>query len=72
MPICACWLGERFGVPTGEVTPARLSYQLTKRRSKGVLCKVADHNRYTMRDHSYRTTLALTRLHQRLLTPTLE
>jgi hypothetical protein len=33
---------------------------------------VADHNRYTMRDHSYRTTLALTRLHQRLLTPTLE
>jgi hypothetical protein len=37
MPICACWLVERFGVPTGEVTPARLSYHLTKRRSKGVL-----------------------------------
>jgi hypothetical protein len=65
-------LVERFGVPAGEVTPARLSYQLTKLRGKGVLCKVAGHNRYTLTDHSYRTTLALTKLHQRLLTPTLD
>jgi hypothetical protein len=65
-------LVDGFGAEAPEVTPARLSYQVTKLRGKGLLRKVAGHNRYTLTNQGYRTALYLTNLHQRLLTPTLD
>jgi hypothetical protein len=62
----------RFGAVAPEVTPARLSYQLTKLRGKGLLRKVVGRNRYTLTDQGYRAALYLTKLHQRLLSPTLD
>jgi hypothetical protein len=54
------------------VTSARLSYQLTKLRAKGLLRKVAGRNRYTLTDRGYRAVLYCTKLHERLLSPTLD
>jgi DNA-binding transcriptional ArsR family regulator len=65
-------LVERLGAEATEVTPARLSYQLTKLRAKGLVRKVQGRNRYTLTDLGYRVTLYTTKLHQRLLTPTLD
>jgi DNA-binding transcriptional ArsR family regulator len=65
-------LVDRFGAEPTEVTPARLSYQLTKLRGKGLVRKVPRRNRYTLTDRGYRVTLYLTKLHQRLLSPTLD
>jgi hypothetical protein len=65
-------LVERFGVDPAEVTPARLGYQLAKLRAKGLLRKVAHRNRYTLTDLGYRVALYWTKLHQRLLSPTLD
>jgi hypothetical protein len=65
-------LVEGFGAEAPEVTPARLSYQLTKLRGKGLLRKAAGRNRYTLTDPGYRAALYLTKLHQRLLSPTLD
>jgi hypothetical protein len=65
-------LAERFGAAPAEVTSARLSYQLAKLRGKGLLRKTVGHNRYTLTDPGYRAALYLTKLHQRLLSPTLD
>jgi hypothetical protein len=54
------------------VTPARLSYQLTKLRGKGLVRKVAGRSCNTLTDPGYRAALYLTKLHQRLLSPTLD
>jgi hypothetical protein len=47
-------------------------YQLTKLRGKGLLRKVAGRNRYTLTDRGYRAALYCTKLHERLLSPTLD
>jgi hypothetical protein len=65
-------LVESFGAAPPEVTPARLSYQLTKLRGKGLLRKAQGRNRYTLTDAGYRAALYFTKLHQRLLSPTLD
>ncbi len=65
-------LVERLGVEAAAVTPARLAYDLRKLRGKGVLRKVPRRNLYTLTDVGYRAILYLTKLHQRLLTPTLD
>jgi len=65
-------LVDRFGAEAPEVTPARLSYQLTKLRGKGLVRKVTARNRYTLTDRGYRAALYFTKLHQRLLSPTLD
>jgi hypothetical protein len=63
---------DRFGAESSHVTPARLSYQLTKLRGKGLLRKVDGRNRYTLTDRGYRAALYFTKLHQRLLSPVLD
>jgi hypothetical protein len=65
-------LVDCFGAAATDVTPARLSYQLTKLRGKGLLRKVEGRNRYTLTDRGYRVTLYCTKLHQRLLSPALD
>jgi hypothetical protein len=65
-------LVERFGAGAVDVTSARLSYQLTKLRGKGLLRKVAGRNRYTLTDRGYRAVLYCTKLHDRLLSPMLD
>ncbi len=47
-------------------------YQLTKLRGKGLVRKVTARNRYTLTDRGYRAALYFTKLHQRLLSPTLD
>jgi hypothetical protein len=63
---------DGFGAEAADVTPARLSYQLTKLRRKGLLRKVVRRNRYTLTDRGYRVVLYCTKLHERVLTPTLD
>jgi DNA-binding PadR family transcriptional regulator len=63
---------DSFGAEAADVTPARLSYPLTKLRGKGLLRKVPHRNLYTLTDRGYRAVLYLTKLHQRLLSPTLD
>ena len=41
-------------------------------RGKDLIRKVAGRNRYTLTDLGYRTALALTKLHRRLLLPTID
>jgi hypothetical protein len=65
-------LVERLGAKPEAVTASRLAYELRKLRGKGLMRKVQGRNRYTLTDPGYRTTLYLTKLHQRLLTPTLD
>lgn len=65
-------LVDSFGAEAADVTSARLSYQLTKLRGKGLLRKVAGRNRYTLTDRGYRVALYCTKLHQRLLSPALD
>lgn len=65
-------LVERFGADAPEVTPARLAYQLTKLRAKGLVRKLDGRNRYTLTDRGYRTALYFTKVHERLLSPTLD
>jgi hypothetical protein len=65
-------LVDRLGAEAADVTPARLSYQLTKLRGKGLLWEVPGHNRYTLTDPAHRAVLFLTKLRQRLLSPTLD
>lgn len=65
-------LAERFGAEAAHVTPARLSYQLTKLRGKGLLRKEDGRTRYTLTDRGYRVALYFTKLYQRLLSPALD
>jgi hypothetical protein len=65
-------LVERFGAEGADVTAARLGYQLTKLRAKGLVRKVAGRNRYTLTDRGYRVVLYCTKLHERLLSLTLD
>lgn len=63
---------ERFGAGAADVTSARLSYQLTKLRGKGLLRKAAGRNRYTLTDRGYRAAVSFTTLPERRLSPTLD
>lgn len=63
---------ERFGAEVADVTAARLGYQLTELRAKGLLRKVAGRNRYTLTDRGYRVTLYCTTVHERLFSPALD
>jgi hypothetical protein len=63
---------EQVGAEPREATPARVGYELRKLRGKGLIRKVGGRNRYTLTDLGYRVALYLTKLHQRLLTPTLD
>ena len=71
-PALRTMLIDGFGAAATDVTPARLSYQLTKLRRKGLLRKVPGRNRYTLTDRGYRVTVYCTKLHERLLAPTLD
>ena len=62
----------QMGAAPQDATPARVGYELRKLRGKGLIRKVAGRNRYALTDLGYRTALALTKLHQRLLVPTLD
>jgi hypothetical protein len=63
---------DRLGVPPAECTPAQLAYDVRKLRAKGVVRKVDGRHRYTLTDLGYRVAGYWTKLHQRLLTPTLD
>jgi hypothetical protein len=65
-------LVDRLGVEPAQCTPARLAYDLRKLRGKGVVRKVDGRHRYTLTDLGYRVVVYCTKLHQRLLTPTLD
>jgi len=65
-------LVERLGADPAEITPRRMGYELAKLQGKGLVRKVQGRNLYTLTDLGYRVTLALTKLHQRLLSPTLD
>ena len=60
------------GADPQEATPARVGYELRKLRGKGLIRKVVRRNRYTVTNLGYRVALYLTKLHQRLLIPTLD
>ena len=49
-----------------------LAYDLRKLRGKGLVRKVDGRHRYTLTDLGYRVAGYWTKLHQRLLTPTLD
>ncbi len=63
---------DGFGADAADVTPARQSYQLAKLRRKGLLRKVPGRNRYALTDRGYRVTVYCTKVHDRLLAPTLD
>jgi hypothetical protein len=63
---------EQVGAEPQEATPTRVGYELRKLRGKGLIRKVGGRNRYTQTDLGYRVALYLTKLHQRLLAPTLD
>jgi DNA-binding transcriptional ArsR family regulator len=65
-------LGDRLGAPAGEVTPSTIGYALRKLRGKGLIRKAQGRNRYTLTDLGYRVAIYFTKLHQRLLSPTLD
>ena len=65
-------LVERLGADPADVTPPRMGYELAKLRGKGLLGKVQGRNFYTLTDLGYRVALYFTKLHQRLLAPTLD
>jgi len=65
-------LVDRLGVDPVEWTPARLAYDLSKLRGKGVVRKVQGRNLYTLTDLGYRVVVYCTKLHQRLLSPALD
>lgn len=65
-------LVDRLGADPAEITPARMRYELTKLRGKGLVRKVHGRNLYTLTDLGYRVALYFTKLHQRLLAPTLD
>lgn len=65
-------LVDRLGVEPVECPPASLAYDLRKLRGKGVVRKVDGRNLYTLTDLGYRVAVYCTKLHQRLLTPTLD
>jgi hypothetical protein len=65
-------LVDRLGVSPAECTPAQLAYDLRKLRGKGLVRKVDGRHRYTLTDLGYRVAGYWTKLHQRLLTPTLD
>jgi hypothetical protein len=63
---------DRLGSDAVTVTAARTAYELAKLRGKGLVRKVHGRNLYTLTDLGYRAALYCTKLHQRLLTPTLD
>jgi hypothetical protein len=63
---------DRLGAAPTDCTPARLGYDLTKLRGKGVVRKVDRRNLYTLTDLGYRVVVYCTKLHQRLLSPLLD
>jgi hypothetical protein len=65
-------LVDRLGANPAECTPARLGYDLTKLRGKGLVRKAPGRNLYTLTDLGYRVALYFTKLHQRLLSPALD
>ena len=65
-------LVEQMGAEPQEATPTHIGYELRKLRGKGLIRKIAGRNRYTVTDLGYRAALYLTKLHQRLLQPTLD
>jgi hypothetical protein len=65
-------LVDRLGAEPADCTPARLAYDLRKLRGKGLVRKAQGRNLYTLTDLGYRVALDCTKLHQRLLAPTLD
>lgn len=65
-------LTDRLGADPADCTPGRLAYDLTKLRGKGLVRKVSGRNLYALTDLGYRVALYFTKLHQRLLSPTLD
>ncbi len=65
-------LVDRLGAEPTDSTPARLAYDLTKLRGKGLVRKAQGRNLYTLTDLGYRVALYFTKLHQRLLAPPLD
>ena len=65
-------LVDRLGADPADCTPARPAYDLTKLRGKGLVRKAHGRNLYTLTDLGYRVALYFTKLHQRLLAPTLD
>lgn len=65
-------LVDRLGADPAECTPARLAYDLTKLRGKGLVRKAQGRNLYTLTDLGYRVALYFTKLHHRLLCPILD
>jgi len=63
---------DHLGADPADCTPTRLAYDLAKLRGKGVVRKVQGRNRYTLTDLGYRVAVYFTKLHQRLLAPTLD
>ena len=61
-----------MGAAPQDATPASVGYELRKLRGKGLIRKVAGHNRYILTDLGYWTALVLTKLHQRLLEPAID
>ena len=65
-------LVDRLGVSPAACTPAPLAYGLRKVRGQGVVRKVDGRHRYTPTDLCDRVAGYWTKLHPRLLTPTLD
>ncbi len=64
-------LVERLGASADQVTPGHIGCQLRNLRGKGLIRKVKGRNLYTLTNLGYRVAIYFTKLHQRLLTPSL-
>jgi len=63
---------EQVGAEPKKPRPHASAMNLRKLWGKGLIRKVGGRNRYTLTDLGYRVALYLTKLHQRLLTPTID
>jgi hypothetical protein len=60
-----------LGLSPGAITAGRMTYDLRRLRLHGLIERVPDSHRYLVTDHGWRSALALTRVHTRVLRPSL-
>jgi hypothetical protein len=63
---------NRLSAAPTDCTPARLAYDLSKLRGKGLVRQAHRRHLYTLTDLGYRVAVYFTKLHQRLLALTLD
>lgn len=60
-----------LGVPPDAIPPGRMTYDLRRLRLHGLISRIPHSHRYQVTESGWRSALALTRTHSRVLRPTL-